>query len=149
MNCIRKVILRKTMRTTINFYLVNLSAADLLSTLWCPLHRCFFLTVVVNCLRHFQGKLLKYCTQHVDISLSILLTQVLNTLNFTNFFNSVCWLSWLRSICCRRYFARSPLSTPSSALSLLWAFFVIVFLCLFSCPCPGQLNRWPRHSLTQ
>ena len=58
MKFIQKVILRKTMRTTINFYLVNLSAADLLSTLWCPLHRCFFLTVSVNCLRHFQGKVL-------------------------------------------------------------------------------------------
>ena len=42
MKCIQKVILRKTMRTTINFYLVNLSAADLLCTLWCPLHRLFF-----------------------------------------------------------------------------------------------------------
>ena len=62
--CIQKVILRKTMRTTINFYLVNLSAADLLSTLWCPLHRCFFLTVSVNCLRHFQGNMLTVLSQY-------------------------------------------------------------------------------------
>ena len=27
------------------------------------------------------------------------------------------------------------------------SFFVFVFLCLFNCP--GQLNRWPCHSLTQ
>ena len=70
--CIQKVILRKTMRTTINFYLVNLSAADLLSTLWCPLHRCFLYFIVLDpTCWHFSLNIPTYYT---------------NTLNFTNFF---------------------------------------------------------------
>ena len=99
----------------------------------------------VHCIGAFYI-LLSY-TQHVDISHSIFLRTILTHWISQTFFVSVWWLSWLRSICFRRSFARSPLSTQSSALSRLWVFFVFVFLCLFSCP--GQLNRWPCHSLTQ
>jgi len=35
---ILSVVLNRNMRTTINFYLVNLSVADLLITAWCPAH---------------------------------------------------------------------------------------------------------------
>ena len=80
--CIQKVILRKTMRTTINFYLVNLSAADLLSTLWCPLHRCFLYFIVLHpTCWHFSLNIPTYYT---------------NTLNFTNFFLSqfAGWVDW-------------------------------------------------------
>ena len=34
-----KVIFNKAMRTTINFYLVNLTVADLMVTAWGPFHR--------------------------------------------------------------------------------------------------------------
>ena len=36
---ILSVILNKSMRSRINIYLVNLSIADLLITIWCPLNR--------------------------------------------------------------------------------------------------------------
>ena len=36
-----QVIFNKAMRTTINFYLVNLTVADLMVTAWGPFHRCF------------------------------------------------------------------------------------------------------------
>ena len=35
------MIFNKAMRTTINFYLVNLTVADLMVTAWGPFHRCF------------------------------------------------------------------------------------------------------------
>ena len=35
---ILSVVINKNMRTTMNFYLVNLSMADLMITAWCPIN---------------------------------------------------------------------------------------------------------------
>ena len=81
------------------YFQVNLSAADLLSTLWCPLHRWVSR-------RHGKCRLLKYdANEDNDHGIKTMIFVFL-----------VCLLSWLRSIYCQRSFARSQHSTPLSAL---------------------------------
>ena len=48
-----QVIFNKAMRTTINFYLVNLTVADLMVTAWGPFHRCF-VNIQANIFRERQ-----------------------------------------------------------------------------------------------